>query len=368
MKKYPAIIRNVERLTPSILRIEVQPTGRTLTFQPFIPGQYATVSFPTERRLKGERPFSIASSAANTRTLEFGIRTSGNWTSALHYLRPGMPATVSGPFGEFVLDHEYNHSAVMIAGGIGITPFMSMIRTATEMGWKNELTLLYSVRSLREAAYLPELAQLQEQNPGLSVVTVVSDGQVPKNGASIAGPITPQLIAQAVGKKVAGRSYFVCGPEGFMNIMMNHLETLGVYRRSIRSERFAVSSKSLIEPGSPMPKIVFAGWGLAAAMFLGVVVHGEQEHRAALEAASVMSTPVDVVPTTTYIPTDTTATNTPTPTPVVTTPTTVTPAPTTSAPSTTPKPTVTTPKPTPTYTPPAPKPAPTIIVPRTRAS
>ena len=356
MKKYSAIIRDISNLTPSILRVRLEPTGQAVTFPSFLPGQYATVSFPSERRLKGERPFSIASSAASTRRLEFGVRTGGNWTAGLRALRPGMPATVSGPFGEFIFDHEFHHSVVMIAGGIGITPFMSMIRTATDMGWNNELTLIYSVRSLREAAYLPELQRLQEKNPGLNVVTVVSDGNIPTGSPYVGGRISPGLISQVLGKDVAGRAFFVCGPEGFMNMIMKQLESLGVYRKTIRSERFAVSSKSLIEPGSPMPKIIFAGWGLAAAMFMAVVVHGELERREIANASENIA-PLITMPTTTYVPTNSTNLDS------------TSSSNSSTAPSTNTSTATTQPSTTPTYTPPPQQQqVPMYYVPRTRAS
>ncbi len=351
MSRTRAIVSDIRPLTPSILELTLRRTdGKSFPF--FQAGQYATLSFPAYDRLKSERSFSIAGSAAYPTELQFGIRVGGDYTSTLRYLQRGDRAVIGGPFGQFTFDTQRDQSAVFIAGGIGITPFMSMIRTATDTKLTNELILIYSVRSLSDAAYLDELQALEKRNPNLRVIYVVSDGNIPKKSNSyFAGRVSSELIAAAVQQNPWGRSFFMCGPSAFMTFTSKLLKEMGLPLGMIRSERFAVGSSALIERGSPIPKFTFAAWGVATAVLLTMIVRVEQVKRAtalgsaptttsatlpsagttAVTAPLVSTTPV-VTPSVTTTPIVNTATpvNTSTTTPqntapaVTTTPTPVT--------------------------------------------
>lgn len=246
----------------------------------FDPGQYATLSFPQHDRLKGERSFSIASSPADLDQLKFGIRVSGRYTTALRDLRRGDVAMVGGPFGKFTFDPDRDRSAVFIAGGIGITPFLSMIRGVTDLKLANEVTLLYSVRSLNDVPFGKELYDLEVANPNLHVFYAISDGKVSgAKGHVVPGRITDEVVHVALGSSYWGRSYFLCGPPAFMKAMTALLRAGGLPKKAIRTEQFGVGSSAIIESGTPIPKLVLAGWGASAAIVLIGLVGMEQEKR-----------------------------------------------------------------------------------------
>lgn len=360
MKRYPILIRKIERLTSTSFSLVVVPV-RDKRFFEFLPGQYATIQFPTHDRLKGERSFSVASGAHERSHLEFGIRVSGKYTNALSQLRVGERGYISGPFGNFVFDPIRDRSAVFIAGGIGITPFLSMIRTATARRWPNTLTLIYSVKSVEDAPFAAELHALEQQNPNLHIFYAVSDKKIATQTPQVfPGRVSTEILAAALGgTDAAGQAIFLCGPPPFMKSITRLLKSHGIAPNDIMTERFSVGSSALIESHTPVPRYVFAAWGVAAAIVFGMIVRSEKERRAAALSAAEASTQTTEQPViTTPSPTNTTtqtSTNTPTVTP---TPTTTT---TTPVPTVTPRPTITT-TPTPTVTP-TPR-----VVPRTRIS
>lgn len=303
MQPTPAILRSVNELTPSIIGLSmVREDG--LPFFAFQPGQYATISFPDYRVLRGERSFSIASSAMTPTELEFGVRIGGRYTQHLAHLVAGDRVTVRGPFGSFTLNPERDRSVVLIAGGIGVTPFLSMMRTAAAANWPTDIHLIYSVRSVADAAYLAELEQLQHTWPRLRVVYVVADGKIPNDGRFVAGRLTTDIIAAVTGGQPLGRSYYLCGPPGFMTAVTNLILSFGIRRDGIRRERFTVATSAIIEPGTLVPWWTFAAWGAATAIILGAIIHLEQERRAALLPVTNQST----VSNTTTTPTNVTNT------------------------------------------------------------
>src|SRR5665213_1716250 len=112
---------------------------RTLSYEP---GQYAAISFMHNNRPTPARCFSITSSPTEQGLLQFGIRVHGNFTkTAMQSLIPGSKVIIEGPFGNFVFNAERDRSALMLAGGIGITPFISMLRYAARLQLPNDILL-----------------------------------------------------------------------------------------------------------------------------------------------------------------------------------------------------------------------------------
>ena len=99
---------------------------------------------------------------------------------------------------------------MLIAGGIGITPMMSIVRSLTDRGWRGEMYLLFSVRAVRDVVFREELAYLQARFPNLHVRAIVSqDPDTPWDGAR--GTITREVIADFVPDLTHG-PVMLCGP------------------------------------------------------------------------------------------------------------------------------------------------------------
>lgn len=227
-----------ERLTPSTIRVTLEIGAKNKRPFIFSPGQYAAISFLRNGRPSVARCFSIVSSPTDPNRLQFSMRTRGRFTSALAKVNIGDIVQVRGPYGGFVYDPERHGDSIFIAGGIGITPFMSMVRYATDIGSRRKISLIYGVQSQDDIPFHTELDTLMVQNPNIDVTYAVSKGAV---DAITAGQVVNGRVgADLLRSKLEGsiKTVFICGPPPFMNGMVKSLTALGVPRHLIITEAF----------------------------------------------------------------------------------------------------------------------------------
>lgn len=133
-------------------------TGQRLRFAP---GQFAWLSLRHSPFAMREHPFSIASSAAREDRIELSIKELGDFSSTIKGVKPGETAWLDGPYGTFSVDHHADAAGfVFAAGGIGIAPVMSMLRTLAERGDRRPLLLFYGNRVWERVTFREELEQL----------------------------------------------------------------------------------------------------------------------------------------------------------------------------------------------------------------
>lgn len=238
------VIKN-QQLTPSTILVTLRRDSDSHLFA-FQAGQYAALSLTTKRgRPTPARCFSIVSSPTEPDVLQFSTRPRGHFTKAMSRLTDGRPVRVMGPFGHFVLDTERDDQLVFIAGGIGITPFISMIRFATVTSKSQKITLIYSNQSQTDVPFAEELQQLEKQNPNLTVIFVIGSGPTTNFRSRFVphGRVTPQVLEAAVSGIFDNKSYYVCGPPLFMNAMVKTLLTKGAKEDRVMTEAFSQGSK-----------------------------------------------------------------------------------------------------------------------------
>jgi len=157
---------------------------------------------------------------------------------ALASLPTGAGATIDGPFGSLGLPEDRVRPAVFIAGGIGITPFVSMLRQAERDRLAQPLILVYSNRRPEDAAFLSELQQLEKQNPNFHLVaTMTQPGKSRLPWAGETGPIDEALLKRAVGD-LSAPMYYVVGPPALVEAMQATLQFAGVAPERIATEEF----------------------------------------------------------------------------------------------------------------------------------
>lgn len=198
------------------------------------------------------------------------MRVEGNFTKAFSEIDLGDTVYVQGPFGEFVTDAQYDSNVVLLAGGIGVTPFISMLRHATETKSPIRFTLLYSNRSQRDIPFYEELISLEQANPNLRIIFFMSDGQVmPTTDVTLrAGKIDEPILQRLTGGQFRGITYFLCGPKAFMRDLEVILLRNNVRSDRIISESFAQSSK-LFSNRSPVQSMTYAFAGIAMLVAIG---------------------------------------------------------------------------------------------------
>lgn len=220
------------QLTPSAHHIRVS-RPEAFTYDPV---QYTYLSLRTEEAddFSDYRPMSLASSPTRP-DLEYGARLSQSaWKRAFAALEPGDTVLVEGPAGHFVL--EETRPAVMLAGGIGITPLKGMIEYATDEELAIPITLVYSNRSAEEIAYREELAAAEEANPRLSIMHTLTR-QVPEAWPGRQGRIDRELLNQ-LREEQPDAVWYICGTPGMVEEMAGILDSLGVPQEDILYEQF----------------------------------------------------------------------------------------------------------------------------------
>jgi ferredoxin-NADP reductase len=158
--------------------------------------------------------------------------------NALSRLPPGGAAEIDGPFGSLTLHNKADRAGVFIAGGIGITPFMSMLRHARHAALPHRLVLLYSNRRPEDSAFLSELQRLEGEHASFRLVatmTQMAESRLPWTGAT--GMIDEALLKR-IGAELANPVWYVAGPPAMVAAMRQTLERAGVDGDDIRSEDF----------------------------------------------------------------------------------------------------------------------------------
>lgn len=225
--------------TPTVRTLRlVDPAGGPLPFT-YRPGQFLTLTLPAAGQAL-RRTYTMASAPTQTAHCEVTVKRepSGAGSAYLHdTVCEDDEIAVSGPTGSFTFTGEEADSLVLIGGGVGITPMMSVVRALMDRGWDGEVFLLYAVRSSEEVIFGRELALLAERNPNLHLLLVAEEAGPTWQGAI--GQITADMLAGFV-PDLARRRVHLCGPAPMMAAMQEALASLGVPEAQVLIESFGV--------------------------------------------------------------------------------------------------------------------------------
>ena len=156
----------------------------------------------------------------------------------LKTMKVGTAAKLEGPFGSLTLHNNRVRPAVFIAGGIGITPFMSILRQATKDQLPQRLLLLYSNRRPEDAVFLSELQYLEQQNKNFRLVATMTEmSKSSRAWEGEQGFINEDLVKR-VGGDLATPIYYMAGPPAMVDAMRQMLNRAAINDDDIRSEEF----------------------------------------------------------------------------------------------------------------------------------
>jgi ferredoxin-NADP reductase len=208
----------------------------------FKPGQFA--NFTLDSVITTDpggitRSLSIAS-APHEKDLMVAMRMRDTGFKRIASALPiGAPFLMEGPFGNLILHKDVARPAVFLAGGIGITPFRSMILHATEVGSAHKIFLYYSIRRLEEAAFLDELRELQGLNRGFKFIpTITHPDGIPHHWRGELGHITEPMLRSWI-PDFQDPIFYTAGPPGMVAGMREMLVVAGASDDNIRAEEFA---------------------------------------------------------------------------------------------------------------------------------
>ncbi len=217
---------------------------------PFQAGQYINV-FVETGGVRTSRPYSIASSPTQTGYYEITVRRVEDGFISnylLDELKPGDKLSSSSPAGTFHYNPlMHGDSLAFIAGGSGITPFMSMIREAADKNLKRRMHLLYGCKDENDVIYRSELERITAAHPNITWDLVISEPSPSYSG--LKGFINDSLIKERLGN--LEKMFFLCGPEAMYQFCQPQLDKLPIPARKIKKEVMGAPKNIASYPGWP---------------------------------------------------------------------------------------------------------------------
>lgn len=233
MKTQTCEIKEVILEAPDIKTLRMVPVAEEPEKKfVFTPGQFYVVYRLENGKPKESRSYSVSSSPGDH--LDVTYKLKGSFTHALWEMKVGDKLAVGGPWGHFVVGEAKD--VVLLAGGIGITPFMSMLREAAATNSSTKFTLFYSNRTKEEIAFLEELKRLEKLNQNIKVVFTLTR-ETPADWAGELGRINETMLKKHL-DTLEGKTFFACGPNELVEAMVSLLSALDVPKEKIKFEKF----------------------------------------------------------------------------------------------------------------------------------
>ncbi len=218
---------------------------------PFQAGQYLNL-FVEINGIRSSRPYSISSSPNQTAYYDITIRRVNEGFVSdflLESLKVGDKLTSTSPTGNFYYNPlTHGKDLLFIAGGSGITPFMSMIREVTDKVLDRNIHLIYGSRTEDDIVYRDELDDREKSYSNLKISHIISEPSNEYSGDT--GFITGEYIQSRAGS-LEDKMIYVCGPEAMYSFVLKELEKLEVPRRKLRVEVFGPPADVTKQPAWP---------------------------------------------------------------------------------------------------------------------
>jgi ferredoxin-NADP reductase/mono/diheme cytochrome c family protein len=224
------------------------------------PGQFLTFDWLIDGE-KLVRSYSISSSPTQAGFVEITIKKAENGRVS-GFLNDRVPANFTvkarGPAGRFCFDEKQHSGIVLFAGGSGITPLMSMLRYIDDLCLDTKATLFYSVRTRHDIIFERELQDLHKRLPNFRPIIVPTRPDHGWIGPS--GRLSQEMVIEHLDISDE-QTFFLCGPDPFMNHVDSILQGLGVGQSRIRHEVFGgkkVTAETVVAPSTPVGFVEFA--------------------------------------------------------------------------------------------------------------
>lgn len=214
--------------------VELEPAG---PFQfTHLPGQFALLSLTSPHVSREFHPFTIASTPTRPDRIRFTIRCCGDWTNRIGALDKGTPARILGPFGRFShLFLKPKREIIMIAGGIGITPMLSMLRYMNDADHARRITLVWSNRTRAHLFDSDELEAIGQKLTGFRWVPIFTRE---KNTGGQSGRMDRSALKMLLNGCSRDAAIFLCGPPAMVANIRAALRQMGFPSGSIYNEAF----------------------------------------------------------------------------------------------------------------------------------
>ncbi len=228
--KFETTVKEIIPRTPNVTSFRF-PRPPELMYKA---GQFLFITIKPEQK-ELSKHFSFSSSPTEKEHIEFTKKfTDSEFSTALKQLKPGDWARIDAPFGQFTLEGEYPRIG-MLAGGIGITPLISMCKYCTDTHSNSKITLLYGCRTEGDIAFRQELETMRSQNSNLKLVLTVDQADTGWKGST--GTINADMIRKEI-PDYAETVFYTCGPPPMVEAMEKLVNNLGLPKTQLKKEYF----------------------------------------------------------------------------------------------------------------------------------
>ena len=198
-------------------------------------GQFFFVTIKQENK-ELSKHFSFSSSPTEKDHIEFTKKfTDHEYSLALKAAKVGDWARIDAPYGQFTFEGEYPKIA-LLGGGIGITPFMSICKNATDKDLNSKITLFYGCRTENDMAFRVELEELAKKNKNLNLIYIINQPTEKWKGAT--GNINAEMVKQLL-PDYQENVFFTCGPPPMVEAMEKLVISLGLPKEKLKRELFS---------------------------------------------------------------------------------------------------------------------------------
>ncbi len=242
-------VESIVSETPVVKTFRLRSAGEGSLPFTFTPGQFLNVAFGIGGA-RMNRSYSISSSPNERDYVELSVKREPRGAVSRHIydlVDVGDQIEAGGPVGKFTFTGTEADSIVLIAAGVGITPFMSIARYLSERSWPGEIFFIYACRTPADFIFEKALAALERRNPKLHVVVMMSRAGPDWKG--LRGHLTKELLTQAV-PNLASRRVHLCGPPTMMEATNALLTEIGVTPELLKTEQFGAVKPAPAAPGT----------------------------------------------------------------------------------------------------------------------
>ena len=226
-------VSSVEQATYDTYTLKLEPEDD----KPLVhhPGQFMFIKLKRPGRKSEQHPFTIASSPTGEMPLTVTIKKSGDFTNSISETVSGDKALIEAPFGRFSFLHDNPQKFIFIAGGVGVTPIMSMLRYLRDTGDKRKALLIYGNKTEKDIIFRDELEKMSDW---LKIVYIMSAPDQQWKGAR--GYITGEFLKKNAGDMLTDAHVYLCGPPIMMTKVSAELRSLGMPNERIHFEFFSI--------------------------------------------------------------------------------------------------------------------------------
>ena len=204
----------------------------------FSAGQYLRIVLNNPSLVPNFHVFTISSSPTENDFLAFTTRdTKSKFKKCLLELEENSIVEIYAPLGDFILDENETRSIVFIAGGIGITPFRSILMDIKDKPLSLSIKLLISFKNKSDEIFMNELREIHSSNISIYETLTRETEENLKGWNGLIGRINSDMILN-VSKSIENTCFYVCGPVGLVTDIENILNSLGIQKNNIISEKF----------------------------------------------------------------------------------------------------------------------------------